>query len=153
MEIESILLNLVVSIASGLIVAIYSKSINDRLQSKLAEMAPRPSPIAHVLVEPGASIRIFPTNIGTAVAHDYTISVRYPQKSKIKSIKPGFFTVKEGGVDENFVSLFREAVPPGMIWPPIHITAEEEDVSVLPVEVSAGCIEQKGMISLPPLEE
>ncbi|GAG61525.1 unnamed protein product, partial [marine sediment metagenome] len=111
----------------------------------------RPSPFVHVLLEVGASIRLHPTNIGTATAHDYSITVTYPPNSKITSLENVHFKVKDGGIDYSFVNLFKEIVPPGIIWPSIHIDAERDDRVVLPIEISVVCKEQKGIVSLPPL--
>ena len=110
----------------------------------------RPGPIVTLLLDTSASLSIHPQNIGNAVAHDYTIDVKYPTDSEIKSIEHEYFEIKAGGIGEDFVKLFKEKFLPSIILPPIHIDAEREGMIVLPIEVSVVCLEQKGMISLPP---
>lgn len=126
---------------------------NDILRKQLEKSVLRPAPIVDVIIDTSASLQIHPRNLGNAVAHDYTIHIRYPSDSKIKSIENEYFDITEGGVDEDFVKLFREKFPPNTMLPPIRIDAEREGKVVLPREVSVVCLEQKGMISLPPLRE
>lgn len=84
-------------------------------------------------------MRLQPQNLGDAVAYDYTIDIKYPSGSKIISIEHGYFDIKEGGIGDNFVKIFREAFLPNVIYPPIHIEAERQGEVVKPLEVSVTC--------------
>ncbi len=96
-------------------------------------------------------MKLHPQNLGNAVAHDYIINVKFPTGSQIKSIENEWFDIIEGGIGEAFVKFLKEAFPPGIIYPPIHIDAERKGETVLPREVSVTCREQKTKISLPSL--
>jgi len=113
----------------------------------------RPAPLVDVIIDTSASLQIHPRNLGNAVAHNYTIHVKYPSESKIKSIENEYFDIKDGGLEKDFVKFFKEAFPPNTILTPIRIDAERNDKVVLPREVSVVCLEQKAMISLPPLRK
>jgi len=141
------------AIAISVVTSILIMFWNFRLQVKLEKSVLRPEPIVDVIIDTSASLQIHPRNLGNAVAHNYTIHVKYPSESKIKSIDNEYFDVKEGGLEKDFVKFFKEAFPPNTIMTPIRIDAERKGNVVLPREVSVVCLEQKGMISLPPLNE
>lgn len=153
-----------ISIVVPVVIMFWSLRLNTRLQERITRETDilreqveksvlRPEPIIDVLIDTSASLHIHPRNRGNAVAHDYTIDVRYPSESKIKSIETEYFDIKDGGIDMDFVKLYKEKFPPWIIMHPIRIDAERAGKTVLPIEVSVVCLEQKAMMTLPPLRE
>ncbi len=126
---------------------------NDILREQVEKSVLRPLPFIDVSIDTSASLVLLPKNFGNAVAHDFTINVRYPSKSKITVIESEYFKIKEGGIGEDFVKFFREIVPANIILPTIHIDAKREGKVILTRDISYVCLEQKAMISLPPLRE
>ncbi len=152
-EIILSLVAIAISIILPVCVMFWSIHINTRLQKQLEKSVLRPEPIVDVIIDTSASLQIHPRNLGNVVAHNYTIDIKYPSESEIISIENEYFEVKEGGLEKDFVKLYREKFPPNTMLPPIRIDAEKGGKVVLPIEVSVVCKEQKGMISFPPLRE
>jgi len=144
---------IIIAIVLPIVIMYWNIRINTRLQEQLEKSVLRPFPFIDVSIDTSASLLLFPKNFGDAVAHDFTINVRYPSDSKITFIESEYFKITEGGVGEDFVKFLRELVPAKTILPTIHIDAEKEGKAILTRDISYLCLEQKAMISLPPLRQ
>lgn len=71
-------------------------------------------------------------NMGDFTAHDFSLWIRFPPKSEIKSVEKGLFEVVEGGEGSHFVKFWRDQVPPRTGLPSISIEAEKRGESVPP---------------------
>lgn len=80
-------------------------------------------------------------NMGDFTAHDFSLWIRFPPESTIKTLEKGVFKIDEGGEGSNFVKFVKDQIAPRTGLPSISVLAETKGESVPPEVMFAECKE------------
>lgn len=158
----------VFGVALGVVVAWYSRGVNKRSEERNArseelvnaqvERVRRIEAHWHqtygqVIVQrtPGESFNAFALNIAPETGHNYHMYISFPEGSKITKMECPGFSVKRGGVDENYVVFFRELLRSGAHATPIKLDVKNEDGTEVTTweDAWAFCDEDRGFVNIP----